>query len=201
MQGAKLILLPRPLLSAAWDPILPPTHSTFLFISTSWGCVRSFPCRCSLLLPFAPLAFSLSCFTPCFRAIGSGCWWWGVRGWGGAAGNFVCLHVCVCACVLGSELIKDGDPWKALSKDTVNYLMPGPDRRAHAHTFSLLYTYTHTHTHTHAYTSFTYTWRGGSGGHNWELCVGGCAYVCDGEWRFIKLLSLLTNMCNSSWKG
>lgn len=67
--------------------------------------------------PVAALSFfpcsslSLSCFTPCFRAIGSGCWW-GVRGWGGAAGNFVyvCVDVHVCVCVLGSELIKDGDP-------------------------------------------------------------------------------------------
>lgn len=32
-------------------------------------------------------------------------------------------------------------------------------------------------------------------------CVGGCAYVHDGERRFIKLLSLLTNLCNSSQKG
>lgn len=32
------------------------------------------------------------------------------------------------------------------------------------------------------------------------MCVGGCTYACDGEWRFIKLLSLLTNLCNTSWK-
>ena len=135
MCRAKLIPLPWPLLSAAGDPIHPPTHSPYLFISTSWGRVSTFPCRCSLL----PLLLSLSCFASRFQAIGSGCWLGGVRGWGGAAGNFVCVCMCAraCVCVLGSELIKDGDPWKALSKDTVNYLMPGPDRRAHAHTFSL----------------------------------------------------------------
>lgn len=31
-----------------------------------------------------------------------------------------------------------------------------------------------------------------------SICVGGCAYVHDGEQRFIKLLSLLTNLCKSS---
>lgn len=47
--------------------------------------------------PVAALSFfpcsshSPSCFTPRFRAIGSGCWWWG-----GAAGNFLCVCVCVC---------------------------------------------------------------------------------------------------------
>lgn len=34
---------------------------------------------------------------------------------------------------------------------------------------------TDSHSHTHACTSFTYTWRGGSGGHNWELCA--CVWV------------------------
>ncbi len=131
---------PRPLLSAAGDPIHPPTHSLYLFISTSWGRVSSFPCRRSLLLPLLLFPFLL------FHSSFPGNWVW-VLAVGGKRLGWSCWELCVCVvsvcvcvyvyvCVLGSELIKDGDPWKALSKDTVNYLMPGPDRRAHAHTFS-----------------------------------------------------------------
>lgn len=166
MHWAKPILFPQPVLSAAGDPIHPPTHSPFLFISTSWGRVSSFLCCCSLLLP---LLLSLSCFTPCFRAIGSGCWWGGKRlGWS-------CWELCVCArvCVRAGKWANKGR-WSMKGLEQRHSQLPNAWTRPQGprtHTLSLTYS----HTHTHAYTSFTYTWRGGSGGHNWELCA--CVWV------------------------
>lgn len=101
---SKLILLPQPQLSAAGDPIHPPTQSPFLFIFTSSGRVSSFPCRRSLL----PFLFSLL-----FHSLFPGNWVW-VLAVGGKGLGWSCWELCVCAhvyvCVLGSELIKDGDP-------------------------------------------------------------------------------------------
>lgn len=188
-------------LSLTGDPVHPPTHSQYLFIFTSWGRVSWFPCRCSLLLP---LFLSLSLVSLLVSGqLGLGAGGGVVRGWGGAAGNFVCVFLCVrkCVCALARELIKDGDPWKALSKDTVNYLMPGPDRRAHSHTHSLCNILTHPPTHTPKHTPHLRIHGEGAVEGITGNCVYACGWVCIcGKQWFIKLLSLLTNLCNSSWK-
>lgn len=71
------------------DPIHPPTHSPYLFISTSWGRVSSFPCRCSLLLPLLRSLLFHSSFP--------GNWVWvlvvGSKGLG-----WSCWELCVCVC-------------------------------------------------------------------------------------------------------